>query len=70
MDNIITNKKLDDFLQELTNISIKYGIEISGCGCCGSPSLSGFHNELFEDGYLYKTCLSYDAKRNLYRVDE
>ena len=32
------NKQL--FLQELTELSQKYGFYIEGCGCCGSPSLS------------------------------
>lgn len=32
--------KYFDFLAELTELSLKYGIEIGGCGCCGSPHLS------------------------------
>jgi hypothetical protein len=27
------------FLKELTALTHKYGIEIVGCGCCGSPWL-------------------------------
>ncbi len=30
----------DGFLKELTELTTQYGIEISGCGCCGSPRLS------------------------------
>lgn len=30
----------EKFLAELTELSRKYGIVISGCGCCGSPDLS------------------------------
>lgn len=33
-----TNKK--QFLQELTELTKKYRIDIAGCGCCGSPILS------------------------------
>lgn len=29
------------FLKELGELSTKYGIEIEGCGCCGSPFLMG-----------------------------
>lgn len=32
-------QKLQEFLKELTDLTRKYGIGISGCGCCGSPSL-------------------------------
>lgn len=32
-------KKLNKFLKELSELSQKYGIYISGCGCCGSPFL-------------------------------
>lgn len=33
-----TNTK--DFLTELTELTIKHGIAIAGCGCCGSPYLT------------------------------
>ncbi|GJM43472.1 MAG: hypothetical protein DHS20C21_03140 [Gemmatimonadota bacterium] len=29
----------EKFLDELAALTIKYGIEIDGCGCCGSPFL-------------------------------
>ena len=28
-----------EFLKELTALTKKHKIQISGCGCCGSPSL-------------------------------
>ena len=28
------------FLEELTEISIRHGLYIWGCGCCGSPRLN------------------------------
>lgn len=34
------NEKNDKFLEELTELTKKYGIEIGGCGCCGSPWLN------------------------------
>lgn len=33
-------EKVAVFLEELTALSRKHGIKISGCGCCGSPSLT------------------------------
>jgi hypothetical protein len=27
------------FLKDLAELSLKYGVSIGGCGCCGSPSL-------------------------------
>lgn len=34
------NQKLSSFLQELSQLSVKYDLYIGGCGCCGSPHLS------------------------------
>ena len=33
------HQKLKKFLDELTGLTKKYGIEIGGCGCAGSPFL-------------------------------
>ena len=30
---------LEEFLKDLGELTRKHGILISGCGCCGSPSL-------------------------------
>lgn len=30
-------EKLNKFLEELSELSNKYGFAIGGCGCCGSP---------------------------------
>lgn len=32
-------ENLKEFLEELTQLSKKYKIFVSGCGCCGSPYL-------------------------------
>lgn len=32
-------EKVQSFLFELEQLTIKYGIAILGCGCCGSPYL-------------------------------
>lgn len=32
-------KDVEGFLKELTELTHKYGIQIGGCGCCGSPYL-------------------------------
>lgn len=69
MEEIISDKKLNDFLKELSILTLKYQIEIAGCGCCGSPSLEDFNHKKFEDGYIYKTCLSFNHEKNIYEVD-
>ena len=33
----MNKEKVVEFLTELTRLTDKYGIEIGGCGCCGSP---------------------------------
>lgn len=37
--------KLDAFIKELTDLTIKYRVEIGSCGCCDSPFLLGLDNE-------------------------
>lgn len=37
--------KLEAFIKELTELTIKYRVEIGACGCCDSPYLLGIDNE-------------------------
>lgn len=32
-------KDIQGFLEELSSLTMRYGIAIGGCGCCGSPYL-------------------------------
>lgn len=32
-----SKERLDKFLEELSELTNKYGFVIGGCGCCGSP---------------------------------
>ena len=34
-------EKYAEFLKELAELTIKHGVSIGGCGCCGSPGLDG-----------------------------
>jgi len=45
-------KRIDNFLNELTALSIKYGIVVEACGCCHSPYLVTIGDEE-KDGYKY-----------------
>lgn len=38
-------EKVTEFLTELTELTKKYGIQIAGCGCCGSPWLEEAEHE-------------------------
>lgn len=44
------------FLLELTALSRKHNIVVSGCGCCGSPSLAERDCSNAEAGYGTKNC--------------
>jgi len=46
-----TKENRENFLEELAELSHKYGIVIEGCGCCGSPYL----NETLTENEFYKT---------------
>jgi predicted dinucleotide-utilizing enzyme len=37
---------IDDFTKELLDLTIKYKIQIAGCGCCGSPYLVLMKNDV------------------------
>lgn len=58
----MNNEKLIEFLTELTKLTDKYGFEICGCGCCGSPWVTS-------DGTDGGVCLEYDKEKGCYRVD-
>jgi len=40
--------QVDAFLEELTTLTRKYGIEIKACGCCGSPFLLDANDHNFK----------------------
>ena len=57
-------KRLDLFLKELTELTQKYGLEIGGCGCCGSPWVL----EIESGVYAYD--LYYNKIHKKYYVEE
>ena len=40
---------MDKFLEELSELSNKYGFVIGGCGCCGSPWVDEVDGDLCAD---------------------
>lgn len=62
---IMTNKeKLDKFLEELSELSNKYGLTIGGCGCCGSPWIDETDCNKIAD-YLEFKNNKYEASYNI-----
>lgn len=57
--------KIDDFLNELSALTQKYGIEIGGCGCCGSPWLC-----ILGENYFVGDQLGYDEKSKHYEISQ
>lgn len=59
----MNEEKVVEFLTELTKLTDKYGIEIGGCGCCGSPWIININNnrESFDN-------LDYDTNKGVYSV--
>lgn len=51
---MIEKERLDGFLKELFELSMKYKIEIAGCGCDGSPWVQEISNDPFGPGGLNK----------------
>jgi hypothetical protein len=35
----LTQERIDAFLKDLTELTRRHEIDISGCGCCSSPGL-------------------------------
>ena len=49
------SKRVGDFLEELAELTEKYGIAIWGCGCCNSPQLKDVNS---------LECLAFDLEYN------
>ena len=45
-----SKERLDKFLEELSELSNKYGFVIGGCGCCGSPWVDEIGGDLSVNG--------------------
>lgn len=55
--------RLNDFLSELSELTIKYEISIGGCGCCGSPYIIDFKKQYQGDN------LEFDDKQQKYILE-
>ncbi len=51
MDDDFDPDVLSAFLRDLTALSLKYKIEIAGCGCCHSPYLLHIDDDI---GQVYR----------------
>lgn len=55
--------RIKHFLKELEYLTEKYGIEIGGCGCCGSPYFRDLKNKKY-----IGIDLEYDEEKRIYEV--
>ena len=54
------DNKREKFINELTELSKKYGLKIGGCGCCGSPwVIEMTKSEIQRGGYVDQGRLDY-----------
>lgn len=54
-------QKLNDFLEELSQLTEKYSMFIGGCGCCGSPYVES-------NGKYIGEFLKWDTDTNKYTI--
>ena len=52
----------ENFLKDLTVLTLKYGLVVEGCGCCESPWLTIAVDENKTEGYL-----KWDSVKEAYR---
>jgi len=58
------------FLVALRALTIEHGIAVSGCGCCGSPSLEPVDVSDSMAGYAYRDFLQWVTPADEYAWDE
>jgi hypothetical protein len=58
--------KINNFLEELTQLSLKHNIIIGGCGCCNSPYLKDTINGEFIEGKHHTDRLVWIKRKNKY----
>lgn len=58
----ISRSKLEKFLLELSCLTIKYGIVIAGCGCCGSPYLKSLEEGQYASSFDYDLGFNYEEQ--------
>ncbi len=58
------NNEIENFLNELTELSKKYKLYIDGCGCCNSPYIEKF-SYMDNSSYNMNGKYVYDPKTQL-----
>lgn len=60
-------ERVGAFLADLAELSMKYGLAVGGCGCCGSPWI-GWLPEPNMDGSILVSRLEFDVETRLYKA--
>lgn len=68
VDELIFSQR--EFLKELHALCKKWNVEISGCGCCGSPNIYFSDGTNFEDLYVDKNGLEVKTPKGKAYIDK
>lgn len=53
-DPDLSGEKMDAFLREMSELALKYGYILGGCGCCHSPYFSEMEGKKASGKYEYE----------------
>ena len=58
----VTPERIESFMVELADLTNKYGLEVGGCGDCGSAWVA----DVGPPGHIHRTNIVYDETKNRY----